>query len=135
MLESTLNNTPYYTRSMVSPESLVNPRTIVKYLSVPKKSLMNESKIGEVSRILHDIRSSQLYEHHKHQQKVQNCNEPVIGQLVWFFKNKDNPKLGILFGTVLKKIGSDFKIQISNGGKAKISNQRLFLIFGKSEKV
>ena len=110
---------------MVSPESLVNPRTIVKYLSVPEKSLMYESKIREVSRLLNDIRSSQLYE----------CNEPVIGQSVWFFKNKDNPKLGILFGTVLKKTSSDFQIQISNGGKAKISNQRLFLIYGKSERV
>ena len=96
---------------------------------------MYESKIGEVSRLLHDIRSSQLYEHHKIQQKIQKCNEPAIGQSVWFFKNKDNPKLGILFGNVLKKTGSDFQIQILNGDKAKISNQRLFLIYGKSEKI
>ena len=60
MLESTLNNTPYCTRSLISPEALVNPRTIVKYLVIPQKLELYDTKIGKISRVLHDIRSAQL---------------------------------------------------------------------------
>ena len=81
---------------------------------------------------MHDIRSAQLYELHELQQGVQKCAEPGLGQNVWFYKIKDKPRMGNLLATILKKIGSNFKVQISNGGKITISNQRLFLIYGKN---
>ena len=86
-----------------------------------------------VANTLQDICITHLHDGNKLQQTAQNSREPAIGQTIWFYKLQDIKKSGILFGTVVKREGSDFLINISNGGSCKLSPERLHLVFGDEE--
>ena len=54
---------------------------------------------------------------------------------MWFFKNPDNKRQGILFGRVTDKQGSNFNVDVSTGGKTKLPYQRIYLIEGQEDNI
>ena len=67
------------------------------------------------------------------QRGSQEVKEPKIGQIVWFLKNPDLKYSGILYGTVKSKMGSDYIVDIANGGETVISPNRINMIYGEQE--
>ena len=65
------------------------------------------------------------------QKGVQKIAEPKENQLIWFYKNPDDNKSGILFGTVVSKEDSVYIIRLSGGDEVRRPPKRLFLIFGQ----
>ena len=57
--------------------------------------------------------------------------EPKIGQIVWFLKNLDIKYRGILYGTVKEKRGSDYLVDVANGGETLASPSRVNMIYGE----
>ena len=57
---------------------------------------------------------------------------PIAGspnrESVWFYKNPDNKRSGILFGTVVKREGTDSLVTIASGGQTTLSPERISLI-------
>ena len=87
-VEVNLNNTPYNTNSLATPESLVNQLAPAKQFVVRGGKLSPDSNhFKQVAEALQDIRHDQLFEGDKLQRSATNCREPEPGQSVWFFKN------------------------------------------------
>ena len=115
----------------MTPSSLINPKQLARYYLIPQSNPYYDTKLGELTRHLNDIRVAQLLEDSKLQAKCQKVREPKLGQTIWYFKNEDQRQMGILFGTINKKIGSDYLVDLSKGGQERISGQRLNLIYDK----
>ena len=131
LIESHLNNVPYKKDSLLTPSGILNPRQVARFYTIPESSLYHDSKLGELSRKLNDIRLTQLLEDSKLQVKKQQIREPKVGQSVWYYKNQDQKGLGIIFGVIHSRVGSDFLVDMSRGGQEKVSGIRLFLIYDK----
>ena len=97
-VEVNLNNTPYNCNSLATPESLINPLILAKQLVVQDSKLSpNTNHFHQVAEALQDIRHEQLLQGDKLQRSATNCREPEVGQTIFFLKNPDNKRAGILF--------------------------------------
>ena len=73
LIEYILNNTPYVNNSFISPETIINPRSVVQNYVLPSgTNCHNHEKMGIIANIMQDIHISQLVELDKLQVDVQN---------------------------------------------------------------
>ena len=101
-----------------------------KHFILPESSdSHNHLRILELARTLQDIHLGRFEELDKLQVGQQKVKESQTGQTVRWLKNPDIRYSGIVLGKVIGRTGSDFLVEASNGGQAKLLPVRINMVY------
>ena len=103
-IQVSLNATPYHSMSLISPESILNPRSQVANFIIPQDGeSTHQEHMKNLGNRLQEIHISHLEEMDRLQMDAQNLRDPEIGQVIWILKNPDIKHSGIFFGQIKKR--------------------------------
>ena len=100
---------------------------------VEESSTRYENSMRSLAESVQTVRLANLEEQDLLQKGMQKTSEPKEGQTIWFYKNPDDKKCGITFGTVQCRDVSDYVIKVPNGDEIKLGPEILYLILGQEE--
>ena len=137
LIQTTLNSIPYQTTSLVSPESIVNLRSQVEDYRIPQSREASTTKktVRALADVLQEVRLAILEHGDLLQKGVQNNAEPQENQTVWYYKNPDDKKCGIIIGSIKSKDGSDYIVKMPSGEEVKLSPSRLYMIHRQEDSI
>ena len=124
-----INSTPISRTSLITPSCFMNPGAKATDLVLPEAL----SELPYVARLKAYIQVFKIIHYEcmggstKLRTKMvgEKKTKPVIGSTVFFFKNEDNKNKGVIFGKIISKVKSDYKIETSKGINVLIPYERI----------
>ena len=122
------NSYPYSNRSLLSPSSFINPYSVIHDISID----LDKESITEVLKMIMSEVTKQVFERittNSGLEKGPEGRQVNVGEIVAWNKTEDNISKGLLFGRIVKAVGSDFWVELANGNiTQKLPKQRVICL-------